>query len=333
MQAILIRILVRKLVKQVVAEQIVALVMRSTTTGTANTFIGLNAGSNQITPHGNTAVGWSALQGLSTSTGRYNTALGYAAGSGFSGTANNLSQLSGSYNTFIGYVSSGTASSNTFSNSTAVGAFSQAGANDVMVLGSIAGANNATASTKVGIGTTAPSERLEVQGSVKIVDGTQGATKVLMSDAGGKGAWTDVYGSNIQYAEGTTDVNMNSATFADMPGMTITFTPKHTTVYINVTASGDMDLGGTANGFVKCRVTNSAVSTIYGKVVSIATDQSSSGTVGAWNCSIVCRATGLTVGTSTTIKVQWSRGGNAPRTINCNAASTDYSMRSMMITD
>ena len=41
----------------------------------------------------------------------------------------------------------------------------------------------------VGIGAIAPTEKLEVQGSVKIVDGTQGAGKVLTSDATGKGSW------------------------------------------------------------------------------------------------------------------------------------------------
>jgi len=42
----------------------------------------------------------------------------------------------------------------------------------------------------VGIGTGAPSEKLDVAGSIKIVDGTQGAGKVLTSDANGRGTWT-----------------------------------------------------------------------------------------------------------------------------------------------
>ena len=41
----------------------------------------------------------------------------------------------------------------------------------------------------VGINTTTPTEKLEIQGSVKIVDGTQGAGKVLTSDAAGKAIW------------------------------------------------------------------------------------------------------------------------------------------------
>ncbi|MCF8324765.1 MAG: tail fiber domain-containing protein [Leadbetterella sp.] len=42
----------------------------------------------------------------------------------------------------------------------------------------------------VGIGNSAPTERLDVAGSIKIVDGTQGAGKVLTSDANGRGTWT-----------------------------------------------------------------------------------------------------------------------------------------------
>ena len=44
-------------------------------------------------------------------------------------------------------------------------------------------------SGNVGINTTSPSEKLQVNGSVKIVDGTQGAGKVLTSDANGKANW------------------------------------------------------------------------------------------------------------------------------------------------
>lgn len=47
----------------------------------------------------------------------------------------------------------------------------------------------ATAQGNVGIGTTNPTAKLHVNGSVKITDGTQGAGKVFMSDATGKGSW------------------------------------------------------------------------------------------------------------------------------------------------
>jgi hypothetical protein len=40
-----------------------------------------------------------------------------------------------------------------------------------------------------GIGTLTPTAKLEIQGDIKIVDGTQGANKVLTSDAAGKASW------------------------------------------------------------------------------------------------------------------------------------------------
>ena len=42
---------------------------------------------------------------------------------------------------------------------------------------------------KVGIGTTSPATKLDVQGKVKIMDGTQGQDKVLISDANGVATW------------------------------------------------------------------------------------------------------------------------------------------------
>lgn len=331
--------------------------MRNATTANVNTFIGNNAGANWVNSLANTAVGNQALQGLAASTGSCNTALGFAAGSGYTGTppsgsANGLSLLSGSYNTYIGYSSSGTTSSHTFTNSTAIGAFSQIGANNVIVLGGISGANGATANTNVGIGITNPSQSFDVFGkfqvdnngdAVKIKNvtyswpATQGAANtVLQNDGSGNLSWSAPYGGNIQYVEGTTDISTTNSSYVDMTGMSITFTPKHSTVYIYMTASGDVDVAasGRQMGFVKCRVTNNAATTVYGKAVSIATDADDvSGENGAWNCSILCRVTGLTVGTSTTLKVQWAHGGTGAGTARCFPATHDYAQRTMMILD
>jgi hypothetical protein len=49
------------------------------------------------------------------------------------------------------------------------------------------------ATSNVGFGTNSPSEKVEISGSLKIVDGTQGAGKVLVSDATGKGSWQPPY--------------------------------------------------------------------------------------------------------------------------------------------
>lgn len=50
----------------------------------------------------------------------------------------------------------------------------------------------------VGIGTTNPSAKLDVAGTVKIADGTQGADKVLTSDAAGNATWQSL-GSKLGY--------------------------------------------------------------------------------------------------------------------------------------
>ncbi len=46
-----------------------------------------------------------------------------------------------------------------------------------------------TAAQNVGIGTATPTAKLHVNGSFMITDGTEGAGKVLISDAAGKGSW------------------------------------------------------------------------------------------------------------------------------------------------
>ena len=47
----------------------------------------------------------------------------------------------------------------------------------------------------VGIGTTSPTAKLDISGKVKITDGTQGAGKVLTSDASGLASWQSAGGS------------------------------------------------------------------------------------------------------------------------------------------
>jgi len=63
----------------------------------------------------------------------------------------------------------------------------------------------------VGIGTTNPDAKLYVSGSVKIVDGTQGAGKVLTSDANGLGTWASAGSSipqtNTIYVDSVNGVN------------------------------------------------------------------------------------------------------------------------------
>jgi hypothetical protein len=69
-------------------------------------------------------------------------------------------------------------------NATAIGAYAIVGQSNSLVLG-----GTGDYGVKVGIGTPTPSAKLDVIGAVKITDGTQGASKVLTSDANGLASW------------------------------------------------------------------------------------------------------------------------------------------------
>lgn len=99
-------------------------------------------------------------------------------------------------------------------NSTAIGYNASTSQANAIVLGDYTNTNN-----KVGIGTNVPDERLHINGSIKIQDGTQGAGKVLVSDANGKGSWGDLdalkaYGevymtNNATLSSGAINLNVN----------------------------------------------------------------------------------------------------------------------------
>jgi hypothetical protein len=132
--------------------------MFGNTSGSQNTAVGLSAMGGAISGHDNTAMGMDAL-GFDGLTGAFNTAVGESALGVTTG---------GSFNTGVGYAAgpaqTGINQGN-HNNTTAVGAFAQAGADNSLVLGSINGTNGATADTNVGIGTTTPATTLDVKGN------------------------------------------------------------------------------------------------------------------------------------------------------------------------
>ncbi|MEH6762975.1 MAG: hypothetical protein V7655_00620 [Aequorivita antarctica] len=113
-------------------------------------------------------------------------------------------------------VAIGTSSRSTGANSSALGNNSNASAQNSIAIGNGSVANNPNTlilgnnsdvsswdATKVGIGTSNPTEKLEVKGNIKIdgtlklqngtlkiSDGTEGAGKILTSDASGNATWT-----------------------------------------------------------------------------------------------------------------------------------------------
>jgi hypothetical protein len=158
-------------------------------TGNNVTATGFSAANNSS---GNNLTANGALAGY-TNSGSDVTAMGanasqYNSGNRVAAIGFNASQYNrGNDVTAIGY---NTAQFNLKNNVTAIGAYATVTVDNAISLGSINGINGATADVKVGIGTTAPSEKLHIQnGTIRIVDGTEGAGKILTSDANGVASW------------------------------------------------------------------------------------------------------------------------------------------------
>lgn len=125
------------------------------------------------------------------------------------------------------------------------------------------------------------------------------------------------YGDNIQSATGSSDISIDSSTFTDMTDMSITFTPQHSTVYVNFSASGGMDLSSStpAGAYGFFRIVNvTAGDTVEAATATLTTDFDFDDVFGviigaAWNASINMFPVSVTPGQSTTIKIQWSRNG------------------------
>ncbi len=157
--------------------------------GYGNSAVGAQAMQANTMGYYNVAMGGQALK--NNQTGYYNTAIGF-------GTM--PTNISGTYNTVIGYGAD--VGADGLSNATAIGANAIAGASNSLVLGS--GAN-------VGIGTSTPSVLLDVENGTtspafKLVDGTQAAGNVLVSDASGNAGW-----KSMNYLFALTNANQNLA--------------------------------------------------------------------------------------------------------------------------
>ena len=107
----------------------------------------------------------------------------------------------------------------------------------------------------VGVGTTAPGAKLQVQGQVKIVDTTQGAGKVLTSDANGLAAWqTPTPGDNLGSHIATMTLSMANFPIVNVSSMAINGTgitganPVFQVIggTLTVLANGSVGIGTTA---------------------------------------------------------------------------------------
>ncbi len=187
-----------------------------------------------------------------------------------------------------------------------------------------------------------PTERLRINGAgafaVNGASNTGTSGQMLQSNgASAPPTWVSPYGANIQSVVGTTDITINTATFTDMTNMTITFTPKHSTVYVNFGAAGDMNAVNAGESYAQFRLQSiiSGVTTTIAGTTSLTTDDDDFyGTATSWNAHFTMYPITVTPGVSTTIKIQWMRSGLYPTTLN-NACATqkNYSHRNLTIWD
>lgn len=66
-------------------------------------------------------------------------------------------------------------------------------------------------SGNVGIGTSSPNAKLHINGSFRLVDGTQGAGKVLTSDANGVASWQTASGGSSQWTTSGNNIYSNNS--------------------------------------------------------------------------------------------------------------------------
>ncbi|WP_394759057.1 hypothetical protein [Flavobacterium sp.] len=128
--------------------------------------------------------------------------------------------------------------------------------------------------------------------------------KALYADSNGDVRVRSIYGDNTQstiLAAGTQNISTNA--FVDITGATITFTPKHSTVYLSFAISGYNPLTGTSpRGWFAVRIMNGA--TNAGNFVTLTATNDAGGSNGAATVSSGNFPLTVVPGVPVTIKLQ-----------------------------
>ena len=200
----------------------------------------------------------------------------------------------------------------------------------------LAGMLFADASTnRVGVGTITPQQFLHIDGSsaglqtIRIDDcavtsaGTNSgelattnstSNKALYSDVNGDVQVRYVYGDNIQSITlSGADQNINNTNLRDINGATITFTPRHSIVYLSFAISGYNPLSGGSGteqqSWFSVGVTNGGTNVANFLSMTASADD----TLGATGAATITAANypiSVTPGVSVTIKLRGKDGGN-----------------------
>ena len=110
----------------------------------------------------------------------------------------------------------------------------------------------------VGVGTIAPAAKVDIRtstasGGLRLQDGTQGAGKVLSSDANGNASWTNLIPGITAGTHSTTNIALSNS--YKYLGMFVSVPPGKSQVYV-----GGMVREATAAGYVTMRLSDSSTS-------------------------------------------------------------------------
>lgn len=137
------------------------------------------------------------------------------------------------------------------------------------------------------------------------------------------------YQRRIYSSVGTIDIATDSSDFSPMADLNINFTPKSTTVLVNISLAGEMDTIGSndlpSQGYVDFRLvqTVGATSTVVAGFTTLATDVDfKSTTVTAWNSRMAMYPVAVTPGVATSFHVEWRRAGENAGILHCNPISS-----------
>lgn len=186
----------------------------------------------------------------------------------------------------------------------------------------------ADATANVGIGTTAPTDKLHVDGNIRMVDGNQGAGKVMVSDANGKASWQDKI-TKFTSVTGTTTATAPVA-FGLMDQMSITFTAKNNIVLAQFNAAGaNVNSCGQRSLHFQVRLNGTVIQVTQTSIEDVANS-----TAKVWDISIEIPVN-VVPGTSNTISIFWSASGCTTPILNgpLSAVAPDGSYRVLTLVE